>query len=266
MSAENITFEQAWRDFLLVRPFTNRMSLKISRTPENLVSSVEIGAFKMLERGGEQYIIDDVSCPGVVLGYPKKIVEDELNKKIIQKLVGKTLPETEFAAIKSKLDTVMRQTDIRLGCANSGEIQQALLEKNFWEVMFSLHQLIEYRLRKLLMYKSMRKEVESSSVTLDPIKRKICEEEIKTFKHMIEIAYLFDALNREERDKLLSFDGERDSIAHKLLKSDVTDVILEKACAHGIEVLNLLQLALERIVPKPPIITMRSFCVNEFIS
>jgi len=233
MSAEEIiTFNQAWKDFLLIRPFTRSATITISRNSENVVTEVKTGAFKMLEKNGEQYIIDDISCPGIVLGFPKKVVEDAINKNILQKLIGKTLPNEQFEIIKNKLDSDAKRTDSRLGCADDSEIQQALSERNFWEVLFSLHQLVEYRFHKLLIYKSSEINAKDSMIKVNSLKRKICDDYIKTFKHLVDVAYLIGAINNEERTKALSFDSERDNIAHKLLKNEVSDFLLEATCVH----------------------------------
>ena len=73
------------------------------------------------------------------------------------------------------------------------------------------------------------------------------------------------ALNYEEKTKSLSFNAERDNIAHKLLKSEITDDLLETASNHGVELLNSLESAFQRIVPKPEMIMMDSFLIHEFL-
>lgn len=262
---ETVTFNQAWKEFLLMRPFTRSANIVISRNSENVVTEVKVGAFNIMRKDGEEYIIDDVSCPSVVFGFPKSIVEEAVNKSILQKLVGKTLPKEQFEIIKNKLSSDAKRTDSRLGCANDDEIQQALSERNFWEVLFSLHQLVEYRLHKLLVYKSSQISTQDSTIRVNSLKRKICEDEISTFKHLVDIAYLTEAINTDERTKALSFDSERDNIAHKLLNSEVSEVLLETACDHGIELLGMLQNALQRIIPRPEVIIMDSFLIHDFL-
>lgn len=130
--------------------------------------------------------------------------------------------------------------------------------------MFSLHQLIEYRLRRLLLYKCSQVNTDSSEITIDSLMQNICDD-ITTFKHLVQIGYLTGALNEDERIKALSFNADRDSIAHKLLKSEVTDELLETVCSQGVKLLNSLENALQRIIPKPKMIMMDSFLIHEFL-
>ena len=261
---ERITFNQAWKKFLLIRPITRRLRLIISRDSEKVVKHISVSPFKMIDKNGEQYIIDDSSCPGIKLAFPKKIVDEALYKNIVQKLGGKTLSDEQVQIILSKLSLDLKRTDSRLGCANKGEIQQALSERNFWETLFSLHQLIEYRLHELLIYKSSEVNLTDSVIIVDSVKEQTCKE-IKTFRHLVEVGHLAGAINDNERTKLLSFNAERDNIAHKLIQGEVTDSLLEAASVHGIELLNLLEDAFQRIVPKPEMIIIESFLVPEFI-
>jgi hypothetical protein len=167
-------------------------------------------------------------------------------------------------AIKNKLDWDAKKTASRLGCSNSNEMQQAISERSFWEVLFSLHQLIEYRLHKLLLYRCCKVNTAVSEITVDSWMKNICDS-ITTFRHLVEMGYLTGALNRDEKTKSLSFNAERDNIAHKLLKSEITDDLLETACNHGVELLNSLESAFQRIVPKPEMILMDSFLIHEFL-
>jgi hypothetical protein len=209
-------------------------------------------------------MIDDASCSGIILAYPKKIVEDAIKEKIFDKLIGKPLSDEKVEAIKNKLDWDAKKTASRLGCSNSNEIQQAISERDFWEVLFSLHQLIEYRMRKLLLYRCSKVNTATSEITVDSSTENICDH-ITTFKHLVEIGYLTGALNNEEKTKSLSFNAERDNIAHKLLKSEITDDMLETASNHGVELLNSLESAFQRIIPKPEMIMMDSFLIHEFL-
>jgi len=138
------------------------------------------------------------------------------------------------------------------------------LHKDFWEVLFSLHQLVEHRLRKLLLFKCSEINSNSSEIIFDSLMQKICND-IKTFKHLVDMTYLTGALNDGERKKALSFDANRDSIAHKLLKNEVTDKLLKTVCRQGVRLLDSLETALQRIIPKPKMIIMDSFLIHEFI-
>lgn len=259
-----MSFNQAWRDFLLLRPFTRAAQITITRDAEKKVVDIKVGAFKQLDEGTEQYVIDDVSCSGIILAYPRKIVEDAVKEKIFDKLIGKPLSDERMEQVRNKLAWDTRKTASRLGCLNNNEIQQAMTERNFWEVLFSLHQLIEYRLRRLLLCKCSKVDTAASEITVDSSMENFCDR-IRTFKHLVEIGYLLGALNYKENIKSLSFNAERHSIAHKLLISEITDELLETACNHGVEVLNGLENAFQRIVPKPKMIMMNSFLIHEFL-
>lgn len=264
LEKKKIDSNQAWKDFLLVRPATRSSQIIISRNADKIVTQVKAGEFKVLTKGTEQYVIDDVSYAGIILAYPKKIVDDAIRDKIFLKLIRKPLSDKKLEIIKNKLDWDAKKTASRLGCANSNEINQAILKKDFWEVLFSLHQLIEYRLRKLLLYKCSQVNTDSSEITIDSLMQNICDG-ITTFKHLVEIGYLTGALNGDERKKALSFNADRDSIAHKLLKSEVTDELLETVCSQGVNLLDSLENALQRIIPKPKMIMMDSFLIHEFL-
>lgn len=123
LEKKKIDFNQAWKDFLLVRPVTRSSHIIISRNADKIVTEVKAGEFKVLTKGTEQYVIDDVSCAGIILAYPKKIVDDEIREKIFLKLIGKPLSDEKFEIIKNKLDWDAKKTASRLGCANSNEIQ-----------------------------------------------------------------------------------------------------------------------------------------------
>ena len=249
---------------MLLRPFTRSAQITITRNAEKKVVGVKVGDFKQLEEGTEQYVIDDVSCSGIILAYPRKIVEDAVKEKIFNKLFGKPLSDEKMEQIRNKLAWDARKTASRLGCLNSNEIQQAMTERNFWEVLFSLHQLIEYRLRRLLLYRCSKVDTAASEVTEDSSMEKICDG-IKTFKHLIELGYLSGALSYEEKTDAFNFRVERNNIAHKLLRSEITDELLETACNHGVEVLSSLETAFQRIIPKPKMIMMNSFLIHEFL-
>lgn len=106
---ERITFNQAWKEFLLVRPYTRRVQLIIYRNTEKRVNRVVVTPFKLAEIDGEQYIVDDVACLGFILAFPKKIVEEAINKKIIQKLAGKTLSDEQLQIIQNKLSSDLKK-------------------------------------------------------------------------------------------------------------------------------------------------------------
>jgi len=261
---KKVSFNQAWKDFLLVRPVTTSSQIMIHRNPEKVVDNVGVGDFKIITKGSEQFMIDDASCSGIILAYPRQKVEDEIREKILVRLIGKPLSDEKMESIKNKLDWDAKKMASRLGCSNSKEIQRALANKSFWEVLFSLHQLIEHRLRKIILYKSSAVNSTASEITICSSMEKICEG-IKTHRHLVEIGYLLSALSPEEKTKALSFNADRDNIAHKLLTNEITDDLLEKASDHGIEVLNGLEQAFQRIVPKPEMIMMDSFLIREFL-
>ena len=259
-----ISFNKAWRDFLLVRPFTRNAQIEIVRNESNVVTNVKIYPFDTFDRGEEHYIIDNVSCPGSVLAFPRQIVQEALERDVLQKVLGKTLTNEQLGIMKSKLDADLERTTARLGCANIGEIKEAIGRKDFWQVLFSIHQLAAYRLHKLLVFKSSNISIPNSEIAINPIKEKTCSE-LRTFQHLIDICYLIGAINDRERTKAYDFNEDRNNIAHYLLEGKVTDSLLENACTHGLEVLALLEDALQRIVPKPELIIMDSFLIHEFL-
>jgi hypothetical protein len=79
------------------------------------------------------------------------------------------------------------------------------------------------------------------------------------------MGYLTGALNYDEMMKALSFNAERDSIAHKLLKNEITDDLLETTSVQGVELLDILETAFQRTIPKPKMIVLDSFLIHEFL-
>jgi len=261
INVQTVTFGEAWKEFLLIRPVSNKFRMAITRDDKKTVVGIKIEGFKVMKMADELYIIDDTTCPGIVLAFPQKMIEEEL-KKVLGKLMGKTLLDDQLSSMKSKTDSLLKTLDSRLGCAYRTEIQQAFEEGDFWEVIFSLHQVIEYRLGKLIVFKSARLDMTQSTVIEDSLKQTICKR-LNRFKHLSDIAYLLDAINSDERQRIINFDAERDDIAHKFLRRDISDDILKSACTHGLEVMDALESALSRIIPKPQIIVMNNFDVNE---
>lgn len=259
---QTVTFGEAWKEFLLIRPVSNKFKMAITRNDQKTVVGMVIEGFKAKKIEDEIYVVDDTTCPGILLAFPKKVIEEELNKKVLGKLMGHTLSDDQLLSLKSKTDSFLKTIDSRLGCANRTEIQQIFEEGGFWEVIFSLHQVIEYRLGKLIVFKSASLDMTQSTVIEDSLKQTICGE-WHSFKLLSDIAYLLNAIDSDERQKIISFDRERNGIAHKLLTRDISDSLLKSACTHGLEAMDALENALSRIIPKPKMIVMDNFIVNE---
>ena len=260
----NMSFNQAWKDFLLVRPFTRNAQVTWTMDNQGTIIAVETSPLKTAEKDGKKYVIDDASCKGYVLAFPIDIVNASFDEKIGKKLLGKTFTKDQLTAFKNRLDSDLRHTSDRLGCANDEEIEKALEDKNYWEVLFSSHQLVEYRLHRLILYKSSEINIISSTLKITSFKQEI-ENKLQTFKHLVEVSYLLGAINNDEYQNALNFNGQRDNIAHKLLKKEVTEDILRTACNHGIEIAEVLESALQRIIPKPEMIIMDTFSVHDIL-
>jgi hypothetical protein len=259
---QTTSFNQAWKDFLLVRPFTRNAQVTWTMDNNGTITKVETSPLKTRIFGDKTFIIDDSSCEGYVLAFPIEVVQAEMNEKIGKKLLGKTITKQQAEFFKGKLDADLKKTSNRLGCANDEELSRALMENNYWEALFSSHQIVEYRLHKLLLYKSSERDSKTSQITLDPLKSAI-NDRLQTFKHLIEINFLIGSINYDEYQIALNFNGERDNLAHKLLRKEIADDTLKTACSHGLELSKILEAALGRIIPKPNVIFMNTFTIHE---
>lgn len=247
----------------MVRPFTNQVMLTYVKDAQQKIVRVDMGPVQIMWTDQQRWLIDSVSIPGVLLGFPEEIVKKELEEKVFSKMIGKVITEEELAEMKRKVHAHLEKGGKRLGCANMKELAQEISGGNYWEALFSLHQLIEYRLHKLLLYKSGKFDTQKSQVILDPLKRKVLSN-IRTFKHLADVAFIMDVISDSERTKIMSFDSERDALAHSLLTREIEASMLQTVCRHGLEIVEMLQNALSRIIPKPEIITVKIFKVQEF--
>jgi hypothetical protein len=258
-----ISFNQAWKDFLLIRPFTRNAQLTWTMNKGTIIK-VETSPLKTQTIDGKIFVIDDVSCEGYVLAFPLEMIQAEFNEKIGKKLIGRTFTNEQIEAFKGKLNADLKNTVDRLGCANDEEIKKALITKNYWEVLFSSHQMVEYRLHKLILYKSSEINATNSSIMINSFKQRI-EHNLQTFKHLVELNYLLGSINSVEYQYALTFNSERDNIAHKLLKREVSEDLLKTACNHGLELARTLEVALQRMIGMPRIIFMDTFTVHEIL-
>jgi 23S rRNA maturation mini-RNase III len=261
-SSKSISFEEAWRKFLLVRPFTNQIMLTYVKDAQQKIVRVDTGPVQIMWDDQQRWLIDSVSIPGVLLGFPEEIVKKELETKVFSKMINKVITEEELARMKRKVSEHLEKGGRRLGCANMKELAEEISGGNYWEALFSLHQLIEYRLRMLILYKSGKLDAEKSQVILDPLKQKLLSN-IGSFKHLVDLAFIMDAVFDVERTKIMSFKSERDTLAHDLLTKEMEASMLQTMCKHGLEVVEMLQDALSRTIPKPAIITVKKFEMQE---
>lgn len=262
-TSRSISFEEAWRQFLLVRPFTSQILVSYVKDVQQKIVRVDIGPVQIMETDQQRWLIDNVSIPGILLGFPEEIVKKELETKVFSKMVGKVFTEEGLNQMKRRVHEHLEKGSKRLGCANMRELAAEISGGNYWEALFSLHQLIEYRLHRLILYKSGKLDTQKSQVTLDHLKQKICLSEIRSFKHLVDVALIMDAISDAEREKIMSFDSERDALAHYLLTREIEPSMLQTVCKHGLEVVELLQVALSRTIPQPAIITVKHFMVQE---
>lgn len=248
----------------MVRPFTSQMMVNYVKDAQQKIVRVDIGPVQTMwavPNDQQRYLIDTVSFPGVLLGFPEEIVRKELEMKVFSKMIGKVFTDEKLAQMKEKLAEHLEKGGKRLGCANIKELKE-ISGGNYWEALFSLHQLIEHRLHMLILYKSGKLDTQKSQVILNTQKQKILGG-IRSFKLLVDVAFTMDAISDVERVKIMSFDSERDSLAHYLLTRKIEASMLETVCEHGLETVEMLQNALSRTIPKPDIITMKGFEMQE---
>lgn len=260
-SDKSISFDEAWKDFLIIRAITYKLPVRLDLDSEQRVVRVVIKSLPERELEGQQYFCDDstYSRMGITLAYHRNIVLPEMENKIIKPYLGKPLEEWERDALKGKIERFKSKIEARLGGALRSEVERLISERHYWEALFSLHQILEHRIRRMLMYKSMDLDRSNSRIFVNEKKEKFCKEEIKTFKSLTKIACLIGAIDEETRKKLVSFDRKRDSIAHKVLRKQIPRHILKNHCKHGLDLMDTLERYFADIVPKPKFIRMQEF-------
>ena len=259
---KQISFDDAWRDFLIIRGIFYHVQINVSLDSNHRISGVNlISPLARRNIDGEEYFCDESSA-SIPLAYSvKKLVLPEIQEKIIEPLFVEQLTKTSKIASSTyvgKRRKLRRKIEARLGCSIRSEVRRLISEKSYWETLFSLHQILEHRLRKMLMYKSMDIDSSNSQIFVDSLKEKICED-IKTFKHLTNIAFLAGAIDEETRNKIICFNEERGDIAHKLLKMKISPRLLKNLCSRGLELTDTLENHFSKIVPKPDCIEMRKF-------
>lgn len=254
-----ISFNDAWKDFLIIRPIAYKLGYWLFVDPEQKVTQISIKSLPKREINGLQYFCDNSSVPDLPICYPETIVSSEIEEKIIKPLWGKPFEKWKLDSIKGKHKKIAKDIETRLGGAIRSEVQRLISEENYWEALFSLHQILEHRLRKMTMFKSMDIDHSNSKISIDEEKEEFCKAKIPTFKRLVRIAFLMGAIKEKVRDELLSFDRKRDSIAHRILRKPIPRHILRNHCKHGLRLMDTLKKCFAEIIPKPEFIVMRKF-------
>ena len=210
---KKISFNEAWKDFLIIRPIAYKLGYWLFLDSQQRISQISIKSLPKREINGKQYFCDDSSIPNMPICYPENIVLPEIKEKIVKPLLGKPLEKWKLNSIKGKHKKFTKDIETRIGAAIRSEVQNLVLEEHYWEALFSLHQILEHRLRKLLIYKSMEIDSPRQMILIYPDKEEVCKK-IKTLKHLTNLAFLIGAITNDARTKLLAFNSDRNNIAH----------------------------------------------------
>ncbi len=257
-SFKTISFSDAWKEFLLIRdtiPYKISFTAKLDKNHK--ISGFNVHGLEIRKIDGQNYFCDDKTIPGITLVYPFEISMSELVKNLLSPILGKTLDEIPKERMQNIFNEISTRLEHRLGGQVNNELKKFVKEEKYWEALFSLHPIIEHRLRKLLKYKCMKIQVETSEIIINSIKEKFCDKEIKTFKLLTRLAFLVGAIDEKLRLQIYNFDADRDNISHNLLKMEVETHILKKSCSQGLNLMNALETAFESVIPKPNIIKMK---------
>jgi len=259
-SVTNISFNEAWKDFLIIRAIPYKLGAWIYFDSNQKVTRIDFSKFlKLKEIEGQRYFCDESTIPNIPLCYPEQTVTSEIERKIARLLLGKPFEEWKRGALKGKREHSKRKIEARLGGAIRSEVQRLISDEDYWEALFSLHQILEHRLRKMTMFKSMEIDRSNSKISINEEKEEICKAKITTFKRLARIAFLVGATDKKIREELLSFDRKRDSIAHRILRKPIPQHMLRNHCKHGLRLMDTLEKCFAEIIPKPNFIVMRKF-------
>jgi len=255
---KRISFNKAWKDFLIMRAIPYNLRFIIYFDSNNKVTRIDVETLKEIDIEGQQYFCDESTIPSLPLVYPKNVVLSEVESKIVRPFLGKQLEGTKIAMWRGKSQTIRKRIEAQLGRSARSEIQKAIQDKNYWEALFSLHQILEHRFRKMLLYKSSHIDLSSEEILIDEYKEKFCQK-IKNFKQLAKLAFLVGAIEKETSEKVIRFDSQRDNIAHKLLRMKIPDHALENLCLLGLELMDTLEKCFSEIVKKPKFLEMGKF-------
>lgn len=255
---KRISFNKAWKDFLIMRAIPYNLRFIIYFDSNQKVTEINVETLKEIDIEGQQYFCDESTIPSLPLVYPKNVVFSEVESKIVRPFLGKQLEGTEIALWRGKSQTIRKKIEAQLGRSARSEIQKAIQDKNYWEALFSLHQILEHRLRKMLLYKTLHIDHSTEEILIDEYKEKFCQE-IKTFKRLAKLVFLVEAIDKETREKVIRFDSQRDNIAHKLLRMKIPNHALENLCLLGLDLMDTLEKGFSEIVQKPKFLEMGKF-------
>ncbi len=237
----------------------------IGMGPQEKIVSLKIDAHAHLNRKklmGRWYYFDDSPELDVPLAYPEEIITTEIVEKIVKPLMGKRLRKPKIDYIRKRARKIRRKVQARLGAQAKNRLEKLISEDHCWEALFSIHPILEHRLRRLLKYKTMDIKEANSEILIDPLRENICQT-IQSFGHLANLTFLVGAITEKTRGKILQFNSDRDSIAHELLKREILPEKLQKLCAAGLELMDSLQKSFADLVPKPEFIVMKKFYIEK---
>jgi hypothetical protein len=255
-SLRTVSFDEAWKEFLIMREIPYSLQFNLQTDSDNRVVGIGIPFFDERNINGQDFYIDEKTITGFTIAYPKDATISDLSEKLFKPLLGRRLDKSRADSLKKFGETIKREAETRLGAQVRNEIERLISEGNCWEALFSLHPIIEHRLRTMLKYKCMDTNPASPEIMVDDSKDNVCKD-IKNFKHLVDITFLTGAIDADVRVRVLSFDDERDTIAHNLSREKILSGRLESLCKTGLELLNILEESFSRIVPKPAVIRMK---------
>jgi len=257
----NISFNDAWKDFLIARPVPYQVGAWIYFDSNKKVVQIDFTEFlKRKEIEGQRYYCDESPLLDIPLCYPEQMVVSEMENGIAKSLLGKPFEERKRDPLKGKSEHSQRKIEAQLGGATKSEVKKLYSEKRYWETLFSLHQILEHRLRKLIMYKSMDIDYPNSKIFVTCVKENICKK-IERFSLLTDIAFLIGEI-KNNKEELVKFNKERNQIAHDLLKKKIRRNRLKSQCKLGLKLMDSLKDSFSKIIPKPKFIEMSKFSVK----
>ena len=223
------------------------------------VNKIEVETLEKRTIEGQEYFCDDKTHPDITFAYPMDIVMEEMHKKLATPFLGKRFDESVSDSIKRDAERTIERFKVRLGAQTKDKIQQLIDEGDYWQVLFSLHPILEHRLKKILKYKSMELLPSTLEIVVNPLKEEFCEKDIRSFKHLTKLVYLIGGIDQKTKMNILRFNSERGNIAHELLKEEIPLQKLEQICTDGLKVMDTLETCFSQIIPKPDVIIMSEF-------
>ena len=102
-SDKDVSFNDAWKDFLIIRPIPYEVGAWIYFDSNQKVTRIDFAKFlKLKEIESKRYFCDDSTISGIQMCYPEQNVVSEFENRIAKLLLGKPFEKGKNDTLKRK--------------------------------------------------------------------------------------------------------------------------------------------------------------------